>query len=207
MNLEWNSVKENLLKELDNQQDYVLPGLTNFRKVLIPMIRRIIPGMIAHDLVGVQPMVSFGPMFNSFVPENFAMMNIRQRSVNVSRTELLAKLKENLEIHKREYEEALVACHTKLIEDLVRTTKNVEKMTDPRKLKNFRFQFAFPQNHTQEYIDVIEMLEMSIDENINLDSESFKAYIKNEWSWSGQFNTSKALYESVGSAFSNSDDL
>lgn len=36
------------------------------------------------------------------------MMNIRQRSVNVSRVELLAKLKENLATHRKEYQEALV---------------------------------------------------------------------------------------------------
>lgn len=134
------------------------------------------------------------------------MMNIRQRSVNVSRQELLTKLKENLIIHKAEYAEALIECHRKLIEDLEETSKKVGKLTKPDKLKNFSFTFRFPQNHQKDYEEVIEMLEMSIDDNINLDAESFKAYIKNEWSWSGQFNSTKALYSSVGNAFSNFND-
>jgi hypothetical protein len=52
---------------LENQKDHMLAesaaagstdahSIANFRKILIPMIRRIIPGTIATELVGVQPM-------------------------------------------------------------------------------------------------------------------------------------------------------
>jgi len=52
---------------LENQKEYLLNetaaagstdahSIAGFRKVLIPMIRRIIPGTIASELVGVQPM-------------------------------------------------------------------------------------------------------------------------------------------------------
>jgi hypothetical protein len=130
------------------------------------------------------------------------MMNIRQRSVNVSRTELLAKLKENLEVHRREYQEALVEFKARLVDDLKLATKKVNKTENVEDLKNFAFHIQFPQNHEQDYIDVIEMLEMSVDENINLDSESFKAYIKNEWNWQHHFRAAKMAYATVGSALS-----
>lgn len=130
------------------------------------------------------------------------MMNIRQRSVNVSRTELLAKLKENLEIHRKEYAEALVEFKTRLVEDLKLATKKVNKTENVEDLKNFAFHIQFPQNHEQDYLDVIEMLEMSVDETINLDSESFKAYIKNEWNWQHHFRAAKMAYATVGSALS-----
>jgi hypothetical protein len=75
----WSEVKETLLDGLSKQQkDIVGPLLENqknylltetaaagavqahdiagFRKILIPMIRRIIPGTIATEIVGVQPM-------------------------------------------------------------------------------------------------------------------------------------------------------
>lgn len=52
---------------LENQRNYVLretaaegstsaSNIAGFRKIMIPMIRRIIPGTIAQELVGVQPM-------------------------------------------------------------------------------------------------------------------------------------------------------
>jgi len=75
----WSETKEALLEGLDsrmkgivspvleNQKTYVLNeaaaagataahDIAGFRKILIPMIRRIIPGTIATELVGVQPM-------------------------------------------------------------------------------------------------------------------------------------------------------
>lgn len=75
----WSEVKESLLDGLDaskrqivgvlleNQKNYVLNesaadgsvsanDIAGFRKILIPMIRRIIPGTIATEIVGVQPM-------------------------------------------------------------------------------------------------------------------------------------------------------
>lgn len=75
----WDETKEALLEGLDdrmagivapvleNQKNHVLAetaaagaiqahDVAGFRKILIPMIRRIIPGTIATELVGVQPM-------------------------------------------------------------------------------------------------------------------------------------------------------
>lgn len=133
------------------------------------------------------------------------MMNIRQRTVNVSRTDLLAKLYENLELHRVEYAEAVLEYRARLEEDLSLALKKVKKVdaADTEKvLKDFRFSISFPQNHEKDYVEVIEMLEMSVDENINLDGESFRAYIKNEWSWKGHFELAKMAYASVGSSLS-----
>lgn len=130
------------------------------------------------------------------------MMNIRQRSVNVNRVELLAKLRQNLELHRAEYAQALSEFQERLLGDLRLAAKKVAKIDDPMKLQNFRFSVPFPQNHENDYVEVIEMLEMSVDENINLDSDSFKAYIKNEWHWKGQFDLSKTAYLTVGSSLS-----
>lgn len=63
--------QEILAPLLENQKNYVLHedavagstaahDIAGFRKILIPMIRRIIPGTIATELVGVQPMT--GPV-------------------------------------------------------------------------------------------------------------------------------------------------
>jgi hypothetical protein len=60
-------MKEIVSPVLENQKNYLLSeaaaagatqahDIAGFRKILIPMIRRIIPGTIATELVGVQPM-------------------------------------------------------------------------------------------------------------------------------------------------------
>jgi hypothetical protein len=61
------STKETVGKLLENQKEQILRetaaagavqahDIANFRKAVLPMIRRIIPGTIATELVGVQPM-------------------------------------------------------------------------------------------------------------------------------------------------------
>lgn len=126
-------------------------------------------------------------------------MNIRQRSVNVARSQLLEAIKKNREIHAAEYEVALVDFKTRLQEDLKAALEKVATK-EPRDLSRFSVAVRFPQSHVQEYDDVIEMLEMSVDDTIELDSESFKAYIKNEWSWTNQFKAMTESYQ-VGGAF------
>ncbi|HXP52466.1 MAG TPA: hypothetical protein VN922_21105 [Bacteroidia bacterium] len=120
------------------------------------------------------------------------------QTVNVKRVDLLAALKENLEIHQREYQEAVFEYRRKLYKDLTKAAEMVglegKLMLSDEELKNIRVQFSFPPNYEQSYLDVIEMLEMSIDETINLDSQHFKMYIKNQWSWMGGFQALKMSY-------------
>ena len=74
----WTATKEALLEGLqgskkqvvstllENQKKYLAEtagsnsvnadAVSNFQKIVIPMIRRILPGTIASDLIGVQPM-------------------------------------------------------------------------------------------------------------------------------------------------------
>lgn len=132
------------------------------------------------------------------------MMNIRQRSVNVNRLQLLETLRANLEIHRAEYREAVLEFHARLEADLKAALKKV-KAVDPdiseieSKLRKFSFSVRFPQNYESQYVEVIEMLELSVDDVINLDAESFRAYIKNEWAWQQGFRATKALYATAGS--------
>lgn len=121
------------------------------------------------------------------------MMTINQQSVNVKRSDLIVALHRNMLNHeielveaKKDYSEAAVLFLTDAL--------NRAKEGD---LSNISFDLDPPVSHVAEFMDVIEMLEMSVDENINLDKTSFKAYIKNEWPWRRSFNESAVLYKSA----------
>lgn len=129
------------------------------------------------------------------------MMNIRNRSVNVNRLDLLKALNANLEIHRREYAQALIDFKTRLAEDLQAAIAKVEA-SEPAALKDFNIQVSFPDNHERDFVEVIEMLEMSVDTNINLDSDSFRAYVKNEWAWTSHFQTLAESYKISGAFLS-----
>jgi len=130
------------------------------------------------------------------------MLTMHQRSVTVDRQRLLEALHANRDLHRAEYAEALVEYHARLRADLAAALGRVEAVTDVETLRNFRFQLPFPQNHETEYTRAIEMLEMSVSETIELDEQSFRAYFKNEWQWSGQMLAAKAAYATAGSSLS-----
>lgn len=118
------------------------------------------------------------------------MLTLHRQSVTVDRSVLLEELVKNLATHETEYAEAVVdyqqVCKS-FSEQLV-------KEISEGNFKNVVFKVPAPQSHVQKYKDVIDMLKYSVQDTIELDSMSFKAYIKNEWDWSAGFQDySKSL--------------
>ena len=92
------------------------------------------------------------------------MMNIRQRSVNVNRLELINKLITNRDLHAEEYEQLLVEFRERLVKDLQLATKKVKKTTNTKDLKDFQFDVKFPTNHVKDFDEIIDMLAPLLDE-------------------------------------------
>ena len=120
-----------------------------------------------------------------------------KQSVNVKRSELLEILKKNREQHKLDYAEAVEGyrgAKIKALEDALEKVKTEEK---PEKT-SLNVSLNKPITYVSEYTEVIDMLEMSVDEIINLDSDSFQAYIKDNWSWKRSFMASNSTYMASG---------
>lgn len=119
------------------------------------------------------------------------MLNLRQQTINVSRKDLLANLYANLESHKAEYKQAMIDYQEKVISELSAALSRAQSGD----FSNVNVRVEKPDDHCQDFMDVISMLEMSVDETINLDSEAFKAYFRNEWPWKRQFDMLMASYK------------
>ena len=61
-------------------------------------------------------------------------------------------------------------------------------------------QYDCPRSYESEYTDIIAMMEMSVDATVNLDMQSFKSYVLNEWSWSRGFAATTTLYKSYNNS-------
>ena len=123
------------------------------------------------------------------------MMHFRNQSVNVKRSDLLDALRRNRSLHIAEYAEALRDFRLKMKAELERAQAALEAVED-KDLPKFKLNLpVVTQNYLKNYDEVIEMLELSVDETINLDSESFQAYFKNKWSWTDSFRTIAASYK------------
>lgn len=127
-------------------------------------------------------------------------LGLNSQSVNVSRDKLLAALKANLTKHTKDYANAVINYRLALQADL---TAALVQANDPKsKLDKITVDFSHPKSYASQYQQVIDMLEFSVDETINLDSQAFRAYIKDEWSWKNNFELTNSTYATKASAFS-----
>jgi roadblock/LC7 domain-containing protein len=119
------------------------------------------------------------------------MMLANARSVNVKRTELLEKLKANRDKHNEDYLLAFAGYRIEVVKVLEAALAKAQKNEFDEGLLITEDP---PENHTGDYDQVIAMMEMSVDEHINLDAQSFSQYVLDNWMWKQNFAVSSAKY-------------
>lgn len=121
------------------------------------------------------------------------MINLRQQTVNVNRVALIDALRKGLELHRaqfieadKDYKAAVLAFQAE-----------AQARTGRGDFSDFRMNLHAPENKSQDYVDVIEMMEVSVDEVVQIDKDAFKAFYKNEWPWSAGFLAASAGYKTA----------
>lgn len=116
--------------------------------------------------------------------------------VKVNRETLLETLKGNRDKHKQEYDEALAGWKTQAIDKL---EENLEKFRneDFSEVNPLAY-LPKPQMHLRDYDLAIRMLEMSVDENIEIEQDDFNRYVMDEWAWKAGFATTYSNYTNLG---------
>lgn len=132
------------------------------------------------------------------------MIAANSKSVNVEKVALLEKLKANLQTHKQDYKEAVEGYKIKVENDFIVALRRVQATSAEALVGiNMSMNCTPPNNHEDDYNEIIMMLEMSVDEIINLDSHSFKQYVMNEWAWSRSFTATASMYKSIAAGSAN----
>lgn len=111
-------------------------------------------------------------------------------SVKVRRTHLLESIKVNRDKHRDVFLKAQEGYRTMVIEELDRM---LQEAKDGKPIKR-AISLVEPQDHTEDYDRVIAMLEMSVDNEIEIDSTSFDQYVNDRWSWKQFAESTNALY-------------
>jgi len=109
--------------------------------------------------------------------------------IKVKKEELVNTLKENRLKHIKDFEEAKVAFQ----EDVVKELKTILRNAKNGKIKT-SIHFDEPSQHTDDYDTVIEMLEMSVDDEVYLTRNEFKQYVRDEWNWKDSFIATNSFY-------------
>ena len=110
--------------------------------------------------------------------------------ITVKKDKLLEALKRNLEKHISEFKTTRAGYEVAFVE-------KAEELLAAAKKGDFskvRIELAEPLSHERDYTRVINMLTMSVDEEIKISDTQFSQYVEDEWNWTSTFKTSTAMY-------------
>lgn len=105
--------------------------------------------------------------------------------INLNRKELISKIEKNLNLHKKIYDETMVAFKKKYLEKLSKMT--AEGNND---IFTLTLDLEKPEDHSQDYKNALEMIKMDCREVVILSEIEFLRYVLNRWSWIQRFKHS-----------------
>ena len=112
------------------------------------------------------------------------------KSVNVKTEWLLEKVKENRENHRAAFEEAFEGYRQAAIKAL---ETNLELFKQGKRTQ-LRWNESAPEDHTKDYDRTIEMLEASVDSEVELASDEFANFVQDDWHWMQNWTVANTKY-------------
>lgn len=118
------------------------------------------------------------------------------RDVRVNKADLLKIVQSNRNNHRKIFQEAQEGFKKEVIKQLEM------RLTDAKNGKriNGSFHLEAPIDQTREYDRVISMLNMSVDDIVELDEESYAQYVLDQWAWRHSFLMSNSAYSGTAAA-------
>lgn len=112
--------------------------------------------------------------------------------ITVSKTALLEKLSDNLELHQADYKAARKEWVKRCTKALKKAAKQAEETgeIDTAPLQDL----PKPVSFVKSYEDAIARLEMHLDTEVDLDDRQFAAWVQDNWDWRGAFIAQTSNY-------------
>lgn len=115
--------------------------------------------------------------------------------IQVKKEELISILKENRNIHQKDYNDAINGYRISVEKELKKKLKIVKSA---EKFDLYFNELNEPSCHVKDYDNVIGMLEISIDKDIFITMQDYLKYYKNEWGWHQDWKFSNAGFIGIG---------
>ena len=116
--------------------------------------------------------------------------------IKISVPKLEKHLKDNLELHIKEYETAYVKWLDKMAEIYTEAQRRHSKGE-----KFFIDAPTEPHSHAKEYRRIIAQLDWTVDNAIELDQREFAQFVMDDWEWMRGFKTSTTSSSSSTSSY------
>jgi hypothetical protein len=97
------------------------------------------------------------------------------RTVTINKAKLVEKIKENKEVHIKDYNEAVEAYKLEALKQLEKAKTELDNGS-----LSIRIQLTTPVNRAEEYDKVIEMFNWEVKEEIELTQHEFNEYVHDD---------------------------
>jgi len=111
------------------------------------------------------------------------------RIIKLKRKDLIAKVKENLEVHQKQYGIAVKAFKLEVAEQL----EKLAKLNEEGSLK-ISFDLITPVDNTKKYERIIAMFEWELKDEVKLSQSEFNEYVLDETQYSISGGYSNTAY-------------
>ncbi len=137
-------------------------------------------------------------------------------NVTVKKGDLLKVIRENKEDHDKLLAEAMDGYYKSLekeleekIElaselkkdlkdqlDLAKSKKELKRL----EIRDFRLESCKPEDHSEDYLNTIRKIELSVADTITLNDKEFSQYVSNNWAWKDSFVLTASAYLDGGTS-------
>ena len=119
------------------------------------------------------------------------MRHAGNRTILLKKEDLIEKIKENKEIHVKEFEEAVVAYKEEALKQLGRQTEKVKEGCLEAKLD-----LITPVNNAENYDKILQMFEWDVRDEVELSQNEFLEYVQDETEFAVAAKFSNTYYSS-----------
>lgn len=112
------------------------------------------------------------------------------QTVKVSKSELRERIQTNRDAHRAVYDKAMDG-YRKAVVAFFET--QLKRAQDGKQFVTY-FREACPSDHTADYDNVLDMLDMSVDGEISLSQQEFRQYVRDDWGWKQEFTATASNY-------------
>ena len=110
-------------------------------------------------------------------------------TINVNKTQLIVKIKENKAAHIKAYQKAVTAYKAEALKQLKELTEKVKKGE-----LNVRLDLISPVDNTEKYDKLLKMFEWEVNDEVSLTQYQFNEYILDETTYTAQALYSNTAY-------------
>jgi len=111
-------------------------------------------------------------------------------TIRVRKTDLIEKITENRAAHHDTFDRAVDAYRARALELLEQRVAEIRR-GEPISL---HFGLPTPEDYTHVYDEALAQLEWTLDDEIELDQQTFAQLVLNKWEWAQRFMANTASY-------------